>query len=118
MLAAAGLGVGAWGVARLAKSGLVTTATPRSSTVFQAQEAAAPPPVYVVDSSLAAPVRRVDTAGAARSSTVVSPDGVPAPAAISHAPAGQLTDSTAGPATTGPTPLIAPDSAAVPSPAP
>ncbi|MGI4737824.1 MAG: hypothetical protein ACRYG7_21875 [Janthinobacterium lividum] len=117
-LVAAGLSVGAWGVARLARQPKSRPATAhRRSRVFQQEEAVAPRPVYIIDSTLATPTLRVDTAGTARSATVADPDEE-LPAQASSTSAKQPADSTTVPAAASPTPTTAPDSAAVPSPTP
>ncbi|GAB3634473.1 hypothetical protein GCM10027422_00630 [Hymenobacter arcticus] len=112
-LVLAGLGVGSWGMVRLAhppKPRAAATAAPRSKTVLQAEEGAAPNVVYVVDSALA-PIQ-TDTDDASLYSAA------PEPAAIPGTAAKQLTDSTATPTVVAPAPAAVPDSAATPSPAP
>lgn len=119
-LVAAGLSVGAWGVARLArppKPGLTTGVAHRRRTVLQAQEGTAPRPVYLIDSSLAAPLK-VDTAGASISSTVVDPNDVLPSNPSLHTSEKQDIDSTTAPASDALPPAAAPDSAAIPSPTP
>lgn len=119
-LALAGVGVSTWGIVRLAqppKARPATTAAHRRNAVFQTEEGAAPTLVYVVDSTLAPPTPP-DTANTASHSVNSEPPEATLPTAPTHAPARQLADSAAGPATAAPAPTAAPDSAAAPSPTP
>ncbi len=118
LLVLLGVGVGTWGATRLLLPHHTRPAiqvAQRGNPVFQAEEGAAPPPVYVVDSSLAPPVFRVDTAGASLSSPSVNP--AEAPSVATHTSVEQP-DSLAEPAAAAPTPPTAPDSTSQPSPTP